>query len=55
MIGDEIEVVGTGWVGVYDTTLWQDTSYCGNFNLYAPRVARPLVSLPLHVFRGSHF
>ncbi len=43
MIGDEIEVVGTGWVGVYDTTLWQDENYCGNFNLYAPRVARPLV------------
>lgn len=41
--GDELEVVGTGWVGVYDNTLWQDTNYCGNFNLYAPRVARPLV------------
>jgi hypothetical protein len=34
MKGDEIEVVGTGWVGIYDSTLWQDTAYCGNFNLY---------------------
>ena len=32
MIGDEIEVVGTGWVGIYDATLWQETAYCGNFN-----------------------
>jgi cyanophycinase len=23
MRGDEVEVVGTGWVGVYDNTLWQ--------------------------------
>jgi hypothetical protein len=43
MKGDVIEVVGTGWVGIYDNTLWQDENYCGNFNLYAPRVARPLV------------
>ena len=43
LTGDEMEVVGTGWVGVYDSTLWQDVSYCANFNLYAPRVSRPLV------------
>merc|ERR1719473_719365 len=43
LVGDEVEVVGSGWVAVYDSTLWQSTSYCGNFNLYAPRVARPLV------------
>eukprot|EP01052_Picozoa_sp_SAG31_P053009 SAG31_NODE_13373_length_874_cov_0.864516_2_plen_81_part_00 len=28
---------------VYDSTLWQTISYCANFNLYAPRVARPLI------------
>jgi cyanophycinase len=50
MIGDEVEVVGTGWVGVYDTTLWQDENFCGNFNLYAPRVARPLVPSQGKVF-----
>lgn len=43
MIGDDVEVIGAGWVGVYDSTLWQNVSYCANFNLYAPRVARPLI------------
>lgn len=43
MIGNEVEVVGAGWVGVYDSTLWQNVSYCANFNLYSPRVARPLI------------
>jgi len=36
MKGDEIRTVGTGWVQIFDPTLWQDetdTPFCANFLL----------------------
>jgi cyanophycinase-like exopeptidase len=33
LIGDELQVIGNGFVAIYDPTLWQEINYCGNFRL----------------------
>jgi cyanophycinase len=40
---DEAYVVGTGWVAVYDPTLWQETKFCADFRRMNGN-ARPLLA-----------
>ena len=43
LVGDELQVVGSGYVSITDATLWQEVNYCGNFRLGAPNQSRPLI------------